>query len=101
MSQSTGKPTYSIVASTRYKRDIKKLRKSGFKLMKLEGAIETLARGERLPERYKDHELKGDLQGIRGCHMAPDWLLLYKKEEGTLLLLLLRTGTHRDVLGIE
>lgn len=75
--------------------------KAGFSLSKLEAAITILAQGEKLPDKYKDHELKGALKGIRECHIAPDWLLLYSKEDSNLILLLIRTGSHRDVLGIE
>lgn len=68
---------------------------------RLEEAVDLLLAGQNLPERYKDHELRGKFAGIRECHVAPDWLLLYEKDNDRLLLLLLRTGTHRDVLGIE
>lgn len=92
---------FQIVPSNRYKKDVKKLRKSGVDLSKLETVIDMLAHGERLTDKFMDHKLKGDLQGARECHITPDWLLTYKKDNDTLVLLLLRTGTHRDVFGIE
>lgn len=29
------------------------------------------------PHKYKDHALKGNLKGIRDCHIRPDLILLY------------------------
>lgn len=60
-----------------------------------------LAQNQPLPFSYKDHALRGSLTGSRACHIKPDWLLLYRKDRDELVLLLLRTGTHRDTLGIE
>lgn len=101
MSGSDEKIVYSIQPSNRYSKDIKKLQKAGFDLSKLEKAVDILASGGKLPDKYKDHQLKHTLKGVRECHIAPDWLLLYAKDSDRLILLLVRTGTHRDALGIE
>ena len=47
----------------------------------------------------KDHTLSGSLAGFRECHIQPDWLLIYNKEDnGDLHILnLIRTGTHSDL----
>lgn len=92
---------YQVVLSNRYKRDLKRLAKSGVNLRKLEATIHIIASGAILPMKYRDHELKGKLTGVRECHIAPDWLLMYANKNDNLVLVLLRTGTHRDVLGIE
>jgi len=34
---------------------------------------------------------------MRECHIEPDWLLIYKAEYKTLILKLIRTGTHSDL----
>ena len=31
---------------------------------------------------------------MRECHIRPDWLLVYKKIETKLLLILIDTGSH-------
>lgn len=59
--------------------------------------MQILANGETLPPKYKDHELKGNYQGHRECHIEPDWLLIYKIENDILILTLTRTGTHSDL----
>jgi mRNA interferase YafQ len=92
---------YAIVATKRYRKDFKRLAKSGLDLRKLENVIDQLASGHALPDRYRDHPLKGMLHGARECHIAPDWLLLYMKDENKLILLLVSTGDHRHMLNME
>ena len=31
-----------------------------------------------IPQKYKDHALKGDLKAYRECHLRPDLLLAYQ-----------------------
>lgn len=92
---------YLKVPSKRFKKDVRRLEKSGFDLEKLKSAIDILASGESLPAGFLDHALRGELAGSRECHIGPDWLLRYAKDKDRLLLLLLSTGDHRQVLGIE
>ncbi|MDO8648782.1 MAG: type II toxin-antitoxin system YafQ family toxin [Candidatus Peregrinibacteria bacterium] len=85
---------YSIRETKQYRRDVRRVVKSGFDLTKLEAVIDILATGVTLPGKYMDHELKGTLAGIRECHIGPDWLLLYTRDRPGLILILTRTGTH-------
>ena len=55
------------------------------------------ANGDPLPPEYRDHALIGNYQGVRECHIRPDWLLIYKINENVLVLELLRTGSHSDL----
>lgn len=92
---------YTVVPTKRFKKDLRKLQKSGADVSKLKKVVYALEKGEKLPPQQKDHALKGSLKGTRECHIGPDWLLLYEKDDNKLLLLLLRTGDHRHVLNIE
>jgi len=89
---------YEIKRSSRFKKDYKRIKKRGYDLSLLNGVIKLLAKGEMLPAAYKDHALIGDLKGFRECHILPDWLLIYRINEGVLILTLTRTGTHSDML---
>lgn len=82
-----------------FKKDLKLAGRRGMKLRKLDKVIEMLANGKRLPAKYRDHALMnyGDYDGVRECHIEPDWLLVYHVDEDCLQLLLLRTGTHSDL----
>ncbi|WP_081690294.1 type II toxin-antitoxin system YafQ family toxin [Leptotrichia hofstadii] len=73
--------------------------KSYWPLLKRQKKWKELAKGEKLPEKNKDHSLIGDYVGHRECHIAPDWLLIYKITEKGLILLLTDTGTHSDLFG--
>jgi mRNA interferase YafQ len=44
------------------------------------------------------HPLKGEWRGYWECHVAPDWLLIYKMTDEEVLLA--RTGTHADLFDL-
>ena len=82
------------------KRDLKLIKKRGKNISKLETVLDILLAGEELPSQYKDHQLKGEMQNFRECHIEPDWLLIYKKEDAELILYATATGTHADLFGM-
>jgi len=92
---------YQLKKTKRYRKDIKRLEKANIDLTPLNEVINLLREGEPLLEKYHDHKLSGDMKYFRECHIGPDWLLMYRKDEQNLFLVLLRTGDHRQVLGIE
>jgi len=88
---------YKIKRSTAFKQEVKKVRKRGYDMTLLDYVVDILAMGKQLPPSYKDHALIGNWKGYRECHVAPDWLLIYKIEDNVLILTLQRTGTHSDL----
>jgi len=88
---------YSVVLSTKFRKDRKRLKKRGYNLTLLEEIVEKLANGETLPGKNKDHRLTGNLANFRECHIAPDWLLVYRINADVLELWLMETGTHSDL----
>ncbi len=86
-----------VVLSTRFKRDLKTASKRGYNLELLNDVVDKLASRQQLPDKNRDHELSGDYAGFRECHVAPDWLLVYRVVEEDLILYLMRTGTHSDL----
>ncbi|KAF0806301.1 RelE/StbE family addiction module toxin [Alcanivorax xiamenensis] len=48
-----------------------------------------------LPQRYKDHSLRGNWEGFRDAHIEPDWILIYRIDGSELQLA--RAGTHADL----
>ena len=87
----------TIRYSARFKRDYRAVKKSGFNTKLLEEVLEILCVEQPLPKKYRDHNLTGNYEGHRECHITPDWLLIYKVEHDELLLSLTRTGTHSDL----
>ncbi len=88
---------YRVVPTKRFRKDLVRAEKRGYDLSLLATVIKTLANGEPLPAKQKDHVLLGDYAGCRECHITPDWLLIYEIYEDQLLLYLTRTGTHSDL----
>jgi mRNA interferase YafQ len=88
---------FEIVYTSRMKKDVKRMSKRGKDLIKLTTALNLLASGESMPEEYKDHPLRGELQGYRECHIEPDWLLIYQILHDELILLAAGTGSHSDL----
>ena len=86
-----------IVWTSQFKRDYKLAIKRRRNIALLDDVIRLLADGEILPEEYNDHALTGNWLGHRECHIAPDWLLIYRLEEELLVLTLTRTGSHSDI----
>ena len=86
---------------SQFKRDYKLMMKQSKDIDKLDYVIEELSMPNSLPEKYRDHYLKGELAGYKECHIEPDWLLIYGYEtldDGEQQLLLVRTGSHSELL---
>ena len=79
------------------KRDMKKMQKRGKDMSKMTKVLAILAAGEMLPQKHKDHKLRGKWNDFRECHIEPDWLLLYQIFEDKLVLSCTATGTHDDL----
>ncbi len=88
---------YKVIMSNRFSKDLKAISKRGYDLDKIKYVIKELSNGNSLPDKYKDHMLKGDYASKRECHIEPDWLLIYEIDGEKLILILLRTGTHSDL----
>lgn len=89
-----------IVFTSQYKRDLKLALRRNLPEEKLNEVIKLLATDQPLPAANKDHALKGEFSGFRECHIQPNWLLMYRKDDFQLQLVLVRTGTHADLFGM-
>ena len=88
---------YEVRSTTGFKKDYKRAIKRGLDIKKLQHVVDLLSRGEELPLKCRDHALSGNWENHRECHVLPDWLLIYQKCDGLLVLELTRTGTHADL----
>lgn len=89
-----------VAFTSQFKKDMKRKKKQGADLAKIDEVIMTLRRGDSLPERNRDHALSGTYRGHRECHIEPDWLLIYRVDADLLVLTAVRTGSHSELLGI-
>ena len=85
-----------IIYSSQFKKDFKKARKLPLSDLKsIFEVISILEQETTLGAKYKDHELSGIWSSFRECHIKPDLLLIYKKNNTELQLA--RLGTHCDL----
>ena len=87
-----------VVLSNRFKKDLKLAARRGLPLDELNTVVDWLAAGQALPDRNRDHALTGDYIGFRECHIRPDWVLIYQIRETELVLVLVETGSHADLV---
>ena len=90
---------YAIEQTTRFRKQLKQMKKRHLDVRDLAKVVDTLAAGEALDARCRNHRLTDSkrFQDCWECHIAPDWLLVYRKYERGLILLLIETGTHSDL----
>lgn len=61
---------YTPFPTKQYEKFFKKLKHSGkFNETELNKVIDTLCRGEKLNPIYQDHDLHGEYNGYRECHI--------------------------------
>ncbi|MDR1100858.1 MAG: type II toxin-antitoxin system YafQ family toxin [Clostridiales bacterium] len=84
--------------SGKIKKQLQLAKKRGYDMQLFKNVVTELANGKTLPPRNRDHNLSGNWQGYRECHITPDWVLIYRIDGNELLLYLERTGTHSDLL---
>ena len=88
-----------VVESKKYKKSLELyLRHKSFSVEKLEKIIVSIQRQTLLDPVYRDHKLKGSLEGTRECHIYPNVLLIYKILEKELVLFLIDIGSHTKLL---
>ena len=88
---------YIVKRTKKFDKDLKLLVKRGYNIDLLTEVVKKLANGDKLAEKYQDHALSGNWIKYRECHIIPDWLLIYRIDKDTIVLVLTRTGTHSDL----
>lgn len=88
---------YEVRFTGQFKKDLKRAKKQGKDTDELFAVIDKLCNGETLDEKYRDHGLNGNYKGCRECHIEPDWLLIYEIDDGILVLMLYRVGSHSEL----
>ena len=85
----------AVRSSGAFAKDLKRIAKRGYDQQRLESVVDALRHGTALLPATRPHPLRGEWKGYWECHLAPDWLLIYKVSEDEVLLA--RTGTHSDL----
>ena len=83
------------IYTTRFEKDLKKAQKRNKDILKLKEVISKLTKEIKLDSKHKDHKLTGNFIKRRECHITPDWLLIYKIDNGNIIFE--RLGSHSDL----
>jgi mRNA interferase YafQ len=78
-----------------FKKEIKIAQKRGLDIEVLKFVLNEIIEERELDSKFKNHKLTGNWKGRFECHLSPDWLLIYKIENRTVIFE--RTGTHADL----
>ncbi len=86
-----------ILSTTKqFQKDYKKLLKSGRDMSRIKQVMTCIANEQPLDPSLCDHKLIGNYKGRRECHLAGDWLLIYKLEKNKVIFE--RTGSYSELL---
>lgn len=85
----------SIKPTNRFARDLRRMRRRGKAIAKLQHIVDALADDKPLPHNARPHPLTGDWKGKMDCHVEGDWVLIYEIVADDLILH--ATGTHQDL----
>ncbi len=88
-------------AAKSFRRDYKKLSKSESDATDF--VIKQLLEGKTLDPKYRDHDLQGNYEGYRECHVFPDLLLVYKRliTGEILILTVYRIDSHTNIFDVK
>jgi mRNA interferase YafQ len=76
-------------------KDVARCKARGYDMDVLRVTMGRLINRKRVDRKQKDHPLKGGWAGCRECHLADDWLLIYRVDGDAITFV--RTGTHQDL----
>ena len=91
---------YSYVFTNTFTKSYKKLLKQDKNLEKdFDDVLSLLIRGLHLPVKYKDHKLKGNMEGYYDFHLRYDLVVIryYKTKEDVIIFS--DIGSHKEVFG--
>ena len=83
------------VYTNAFKKDAKLVKKRNLDTAVLKSVITDLIEQKPLAAKYRNHKLTGNWKDHWECHVAPDWLLIYKLVGEDVIFE--RTGSHSDL----
>jgi mRNA interferase YafQ len=81
--------------SKQFKKDYELAERRRKPMAKIVAVMDMLINEAPLPAKHHEHLLHGNYEGWTECHIEPDWLLMYRIEDG--IVHFDRTGTHSDL----
>ncbi|WP_159991092.1 type II toxin-antitoxin system YafQ family toxin [Pelistega ratti] len=87
--------TLTIAYTKDFKKDFDKLSLKQVLSTEFTEVMYHLQHGLPLPEKYRDHPLKGKMKAYRDCHIQNDLVLIYSIKDGVLTLI--RLNSHSEI----
>jgi mRNA interferase YafQ len=89
---------YKLIVTGECKKNLKLCKRRRLPMDLLWDIVEKLLCGVELDKKYNVHALHGNRKGQWECHILPNWLLIWEINDKELVLILVNTGTHSDLL---
>jgi mRNA interferase YafQ len=87
----------SYAFTNQFKKNLKLMEKRHKDMDAIYGIIALLIWGDPLPERYREHGLSGDYDGLTDCHVEGDLVLIYELNTDEEKIVFHYIGTHSDL----
>lgn len=84
-----------IIYRKKFEKELEMQKRRGKDLQKFVEIARKLVNEEKLDLKYRNHKLVGNFNGRWECHIEPDWLIIYTKNEKEIIFE--RTGSHADL----
>jgi len=88
---------YILRYSSKFQKGAKQCKKDGKDMQELKTVLGLLQENGTLPPAYKPHLLQEEYAGYWEAHIEDDWLIIWRKKDSELELLLTATGTHKQL----
>lgn len=91
---------YTLIETTRYKKDLKKVLKRSVKDLELAFQVMRVLQKEGVKGillKMKTHQLKGNYKDHWECHIKPDLLIIWFQIESPKTIKLIRIGSYSDL----
>lgn len=90
---------YQLVPTTRFKKDLKKIKRNPKDFALTASVLKTLQEGgvASIPITMKPHRLMGEYKDNWECHIKPDLLIIWIQIESPKTIKLVRIGSHSDL----
>ena len=88
---------YTLKYSRKFQKGAKQCKKEGKDMEELRTVLSLLKESGTLPEAYKPHLLRNEYAGFWEAHIEDDWLIIWRKKESELVLLLTAIGSHKQL----
>lgn len=88
----------TLIQSTQYKKDLKRIRNNPKKALALLDILSKLENEQPIPAENNPHMLTGDFEGCMECHIQGDFLLIWI-DPNTDEINLVRLGSHSELFG--